>query len=99
MRVSGNGAAGRFVGWFGANADRTTGLMAFVMMVGIAVLGWLWHGSPSGFLYALLLGIMLRVRHPQPQEMEALGGARVVVAVITLVVFILSFWPFPITIT
>src|SRR2546421_9069426 len=84
---------------FGAGAHRTIGRAAFVMMAVIAVLGWLWHRSPSGFLYALLLGIMLRVRHPQPQEMEPLGRTRVVVAVITLVVFILSFWPFPITIT
>lgn len=84
---------------FGPRAHRTIGRTAFVMMAVIAVLGWLWHGSPSGFLYALLLGIMLRVRHPQPQEMEPLGRARVGIAVITLVVFILSFWPFPITIT
>ena len=84
---------------FGPRAHRTIGRIAFIMMAMIAVLGWLWHGSPSGFLYALLLGIMLRVRHPQPQEMEPLGRARLGVAVITLVVFILSFWPFPITIT
>jgi hypothetical protein len=42
---------------------------------------------------------MLRVRHPQPQQDEPLGRARLAVAVITLMVFVLSFWPFPITIT
>ena len=84
---------------FGARAHRTIGRVAFIAMAVISVLGWLWHGSPSGFLYTVLLGIMLRVRHPQPQEMQPLGRARVVVAIITLLVFILSFWPFPITIT
>lgn len=84
---------------FGPRAHRTIGHVAFIMMAVISVLGWLWHGSPSGFLYALLLGIMLRLRHPQPQEMEPLGRARLAVAAITLLVFLLSFWPFPITIT
>jgi len=42
---------------------------------------------------------MLKVRHPQPQQMEPLGSARVWIAILTLLVFALSFWPFPITIT
>jgi hypothetical protein len=42
---------------------------------------------------------MLRVRHPAPQQMEPLGSARIAVAVITLIVFALSFVPFPITLT
>jgi hypothetical protein len=62
------------------------------------VLGFWWHGSPSGFLYTVLLGVMLRVRHPQPGTMEPLGNARLVVGLITLLVFVLCFWPFPITI-
>ena len=84
---------------FGARAHTLIGRVAFVAMALIAVLGWQWHGSPSGFLYAVLLGVMLRVRHPQPHQMEPLGRARVAIAVITLLVFVLSFWPFPITIT
>ena len=84
---------------FGSRAHKMIGRIAFVTMALIAVLGWQWHGSPSGFLYAVLLGVMLRVRHPQPHRMEPLGVARIAVAVITLLVFILSFWPFPITIS
>jgi membrane-associated protease RseP (regulator of RpoE activity) len=84
---------------FGPRAHRMIGRAAFIIMGVIAVLGWVWHGSPSGFLYAVLLGVMLRVRHPQPQEVEPLGPVRLGVAVITLLVFVLSFWPFPITIT
>ena len=45
-----------------------------------------------------LLAVMLRVRHPQPEHMEPLGTARIVVGIITLIVFALCFLPFPITI-
>ncbi len=84
---------------FGPHAHWWIGRIAFVTMAAISVLGWLWHGSPSGFVYVVLLAVMLRVRHPQPEQMEPLGRARVVVGIITLVVFALCFLPFPITIS
>lgn len=84
---------------FGQYVHKTIGRIAFVTMAVLAVLGFLWHGSPSGFLYAVLLGIMLRVRHPQPAVMEPLGTKRILVGVVTLIVFALCFWPFPITIS
>lgn len=84
---------------FGPRAHKILGRVSFVTMAAIALLGYLWHSSPSGFLYTILLGIMLRVRHPSPQQMEPLGSWRVVVAIITLIVFALSFVPFPITLT
>jgi D-alanyl-lipoteichoic acid acyltransferase DltB (MBOAT superfamily) len=66
----------------------------------VAVLGWLWHGSPAGFLYAGLLFLMLRVRHPQAEDEHApLGRARHAVALLTLLVFLLCFEFFPLTIT
>jgi len=84
---------------FGAKAHKLIGRLAFIAMASMSVLGFVWYGSPSGFLYTLLLAIMLKVRHPAPEEMEPLGRGRVVVAIVTLVVFALSFWPFPITIS
>ena len=84
---------------FGEKAHRLIGVMAFLSMAAISILGYLWHGSPSGFLYTVLLAVMLRVRHPRPQNVEPLGPRRIAIAVITLIVFALSFWPFPITIT
>lgn len=84
---------------FGLHAHRLIGRVAFVTMATLAALGWFWHNSPSGFLYTVLLAVMLMVRHPQPQKMEPLGTRRVLVAILTLIVFVLSFWPFPITIT
>jgi membrane-associated protease RseP (regulator of RpoE activity) len=84
---------------FGQRAHGIIGRVAFVTVAVLAVLGWFWHGSPSGFLYAVLLGVMLKVRHPQPAMMEPLGAKRVLIAILTLIVFALCFWPFPITIT
>ena len=84
---------------FGLQAHKWIGRIAFVTMAVLALLGWFWHGSPSGFLYTVLLAVMLKVRHPQPGQMEPLGSARIWIAILTFVVFVLCFWPFPITIT
>jgi membrane-associated protease RseP (regulator of RpoE activity) len=84
---------------FGKAGHFWIGRAVFVAMVALSVLGWLWHGSPAWFLFIVLLLIMLRVHHPQPEQMEPLGVARTIVGVITLIVFILCFLPFPITIT
>lgn len=84
---------------FGTRAHKRLGQTAFVAMSTLAILGWLWHSSPSGFLYAVLLAVMLRVRHPQPEDDTPLDRTRMVAALITLLVFALSFTPFPITIT
>jgi membrane-associated protease RseP (regulator of RpoE activity) len=84
---------------FGKQAHRWIGTIAFVLMGLISVLGWLWHGSPGGFVYVILLAVMLRVRHPQPEQMEPLGRARTIIGIVTLLVFVLCFLPFPITIT
>lgn len=84
---------------FGGRAHALIGKIAFISMAVLAILGFWWHGSPSGFLYAVLLGIMLRVQHPQPAVMEPLGSKRTAIAVLTLLVFILCFWPFPITLS
>jgi membrane-associated protease RseP (regulator of RpoE activity) len=84
---------------FGKVAHRWIGTVAFVLMGLISVLGWLWHGSPGGFVYVILLAVMLRVRHPQPEQMEPLGLMRVLIGIVTLLVFVLCFLPFPITIS
>ncbi|HEV2708469.1 MAG TPA: site-2 protease family protein [Pyrinomonadaceae bacterium] len=83
---------------FGARLHRLVGIAAFTMMVVLAPLGWLWHGAPSGVVYVLLLAVMLRMRHPEAEdESDRLGRGRLAVAVLTLVVFLLSFQPFPVT--
>ena len=84
---------------FGSRAHASIGRVAFVAAVILAILGFWWHHSPSGFLFAILLGVILRFPHPQPAMMEPLGTKRLVIAIVTLLVYALCFWPFPITIT
>lgn len=84
---------------FGKRAHWTISRVAFGSMAIISVLGWFWHGSPSGFVYVALLAVMLRVRHPEPERMEPLGAVRIIIGLVTLIVFALCFLPFPITIT
>jgi membrane-associated protease RseP (regulator of RpoE activity) len=65
----------------------------------LAVLSFVWHQSPIWFLWTLVLLFLLKVGHPPVIETESLGPGRVILAVIALVVFLLCFLPFPITIT
>ena len=84
---------------FGRRLHRHVGRAAFLSMLALAPLGWLWHGVPSGFLYVILLFVMLRLRHPEAlDESDRLGAARTLVAFATLLVFALSFTPFPLTV-
>jgi membrane-associated protease RseP (regulator of RpoE activity) len=83
----------------GAKIHAWTGPIAFVVMAALSILGMLIYGSPAGFLIAVLLGVMMRVSHPQPWDDTPLDPKRKVVAVLTLVIFILCFTPFPIRLT
>ncbi|MFN2453559.1 MAG: site-2 protease family protein [Pyrinomonadaceae bacterium] len=85
---------------FGTRAHKWLGRATFLIVCTLAALGWAWHRSPSGFLYAVILAVLLRVRHPQViDEEHTLGRGRALIALLTLLIFILSFMPFPITIT
>src|ERR1044072_1798888 len=84
---------------FGPRAHWIIARLAFVIVAALAFLGFWWHGSPSGFLYTVLLGVMMKIPHPQPAVMEPLGTKRIVIGIVTLIVFALCFLPFPITIS
>jgi membrane-associated protease RseP (regulator of RpoE activity) len=83
---------------FGERVHFWTGRVAFAVMVTFAVAGFYFYNSPSGILFAILLGVMMRVRHPQPLDPTPLDAKRLAVAALTLLIFILSFTPFPIQI-
>lgn len=82
---------------FGQRLHWWIGRGAFLFMVAVTFLGWWWYGTPVMLLYVILLGVMLRIRHPTPQQMEPLGAARIAIGILTLLVFALCFLPFPIT--
>ena len=83
---------------FGKQVHRLTGMIAFLMMTALAIVGFVYFNSPSGFLVAVLLGVMTRIRHPDPYDQSPLDPTRKAVAFLTLLIFLLSFVPFAIRI-
>lgn len=83
---------------FGEKIHYWTGRVAFVIMAMLSILGMYFYGSPSGFLIAVILAIMMRIRHPHPFDQTPLDLDRKAVAVLTLIIFVLCFVPFPIQI-
>lgn len=81
---------------FGERVHYWTGRIAFAMMATLSVLGLYFFHSPSGFLIAVILAIMMRIKHPRPWDETPLDSRRKLIAALTLVIFILCFVPFPI---
>ena len=81
---------------FGEKIHSWTSKIVFVAMAIISILGWFLYTSPSGLLLTILLGVMLRLGHPEPLDDAPLDFKRKIVAVVTLIIFILAFMPFPI---
>lgn len=74
------------------------GRIAFVVMATLSIVGFYFFNSPSGFLIAVILAVMMRIRHPRPWDQTPLDAKRKVVAILTLIIFALCFVPFPIQI-
>jgi len=83
---------------FGEKIHNLMGKIAFGVMAIISMSGFYFYGSPSGFLFTVILGIMLRLGHPEPIDTSPLDFKRKVIAILTLLIFILSFVPFPVQI-
>ena len=83
---------------FGERVHYWTGRIAFPVMASLSIIGFYYFGSPSGFLIAIILGIMMKVRHPTPWDLTPLDAKRKAIAFLTLVIFVLCFTPFPIRI-
>ena len=84
---------------FGEKVHKWTGRIAFPVMLCLSILGAYYFNSPSGFLIALILAIMMRVGHPTPYDQTPLDAKRKVIAFATLIIFIMCFVPFPIKIS
>jgi membrane-associated protease RseP (regulator of RpoE activity) len=83
---------------FGERIHWWTGRIAFAVMALFSIAGFYFYNSPSGFLFAVLLGIMMRIRHPEPLDETPLDFKRKIVALLVLLIFALCFVPFPIQI-
>lgn len=81
---------------FGERVHRWTGRIAFVVMCALSVCGWIFYNSPSGLLFTIFLAVMLKVRHPEPLDDTPLNFPRIIIAILTLLIFVLCFVPFPI---
>jgi membrane-associated protease RseP (regulator of RpoE activity) len=81
---------------FGEKVHYWTGRIAFAVMATLSVLGLYFFNSPSGFLIAVILAIMMRIKHPRPWDETPLDPRRRLIAALTLIIFILCFVPFPI---
>ena len=81
---------------FGSRIHLWTGRIAFAAMATMTVLGWFLYSSPSGLLFVILLAVMMRVKHPEPLDDTPLNFNRKIIALLTLLMFILCFVPFPI---
>jgi membrane-associated protease RseP (regulator of RpoE activity) len=79
---------------FGEKIHYWTGRVAFVAMVTFSIVGIYLYGTPSALLFTVLLGFMMRIEHPEPLDNTPLDFKRKVVAILTLLIFILCFVPF-----
>jgi membrane-associated protease RseP (regulator of RpoE activity) len=83
---------------FGGRLHHVIGNAAFLAMALFTILGWYFYSSPSGLIFTLILAVMTRIGHPPAMEMERLPQSRKIVALLTLLIFILSFAPIPVRI-
>lgn len=84
---------------FGERIHYWFGRVAFAVMALLAIGGMVLYSSPAGVLFAVVLGVMMRIPHPEPWDHTPLDAKRKVIALITLLIFILCFLPIPIYIT
>lgn len=83
---------------FGPRGHKRIALAVYCGVIALAVFAWLRGGWLGWAVYVVILTLMLRVGHPSiVDEYEPLGRARVLVAVVGLMVFLLCFLPLPIT--
>ncbi|HXU36772.1 MAG TPA: site-2 protease family protein [Blastocatellia bacterium] len=74
----------------------TSRIVAF-SCAGLAAFSLVVHQPPVYLLWTFVLLFLMKVGHPEVIEEEPLGKARIVLAIMSAVVFLLCFMPFPIT--
>jgi membrane-associated protease RseP (regulator of RpoE activity) len=81
---------------FGKKGHRLVAVLVTFSQAAIAAIAFTEYNWAGGFIYTIMLTILLMLRHPQvTDETEPLGRSRQVFGFIALIVFILSFMPIP----
>lgn len=84
----------------GRRGHRIVSLVFFGFVTTLAVVSFVRYSSPVWFLYVAVLALLAFRQHPSTlDDGPGVGRARWIVAAIVLVIFLLSFMPFPVTIT
>ncbi|RMG51047.1 MAG: site-2 protease family protein [Acidobacteria bacterium] len=84
----------------GRRGHRAVAVGIFVLVCVLAVIAYNRYHWPGWFLYVGLLGLLLVLRHPPlADEHQPLDQPRRLVGVVGLIVFVLSFLPFPIIVS
>jgi membrane-associated protease RseP (regulator of RpoE activity) len=83
----------------GNRGHRAVSVAFFAVVATLAVVSFVRYGSPVWFLYVALLALLAFRAHPSTLDDEPdIGRGRRLVAVITAIIFALTFMPFPITV-
>ena len=83
----------------GRRLHKWVSVITAAAVVSLAALAFYLHQPPVYFLWALVLLFLLKVGHPPVIDEEPLGRARIALAFLAVLVFLLCFMPFPITTT
>ena len=80
-------------GLFGARSHRIVSIVTFCALVGISFYSW----PMLGYLVFALLLLFIGFRHPSPHmEIPRLGRGRLLIALIGLIIFVVTFMPVPV---
>lgn len=84
---------------FGKQGHRAIAIAITLSQIATATIAYLTYNWAGGFIYSIMLIVLLVLRHPQVTDEEApLGRGRKIFGLIALIVFTLSFMPAPIKI-
>jgi membrane-associated protease RseP (regulator of RpoE activity) len=83
----------------GPRLHKIVSKVVFGLVAALAILSFVLYNSPIWFLWTLVLGFLLKVGHPPTYVDEPLGKVRIALAITAVVVFLVAFMPFPITIS
>ncbi|HXF41654.1 MAG TPA: site-2 protease family protein, partial [Blastocatellia bacterium] len=84
---------------FGKRVHKLISIIVAISAGALAVTAIVLGQPPVYALWTLVLLFLLKVGHPPVMEEEPLGKARLVLAVLAVLVFLLCFMPFPITLS